>query len=149
MPAIPSNAIHFFDTGQDDVQSSLLTWRSRLMAALPMGEHFPLEPALAIPSSTTSAVKFVACRHSYTSMSCCQHLISQLTAVPLKSFPAALEERLCLLQRCLIPRQTSRYYFCSYNSTSSILAADANSVKMHNHTRKLRNDALAGTLALS
>lgn len=76
MPAIPLNAIHFFNTGQDDVHSSLLTWRSRLMAALPMGVHFPLEPALAMPSRTISAVKFIACRHSYTSMNWCQHLIS-------------------------------------------------------------------------
>ena len=36
------------------------------MAALPMGVHLPLEPALAMPSSTTSAVKFIACRHSCT-----------------------------------------------------------------------------------
>ncbi len=36
------------------------------MAALPMGVHLPLEPALAMPSRTTSAVKFIACRHSCT-----------------------------------------------------------------------------------
>jgi hypothetical protein len=42
----------------------VVTWRSRLMAARPMGVHLPLAPALAMPSSTTSAVKCIACRHS-------------------------------------------------------------------------------------
>ena len=41
-----------------------LTWRSRLMAARPMAVHFPFAPAFAMPSSTTSAVKCMACRHS-------------------------------------------------------------------------------------
>ncbi len=41
-----------------------VTWRSRLIAARPMGVHLPLAPALAMPSNTTSAVKCIACRHS-------------------------------------------------------------------------------------
>ena len=59
--------VHFslmhFPQQSEDV---CVTWRSRLIEALPMGVHLPLEPALAMPSSTTSAVKFIACRHSCT-----------------------------------------------------------------------------------
>ena len=40
------------------------TCRSRLMAARPICVQRALAPALAMPSSTTSAVKFSACRHS-------------------------------------------------------------------------------------
>lgn len=46
------------------------------MAARPIGVHLPLAPALAMPSSTTSAVKCIACRHS------CTHVHTALSITP-------------------------------------------------------------------
>ena len=56
--AVPGHA------GQREEALPPTTCRSRLMAARPMAVQRPLAPARASPSSTTSAVNPIACRHS-------------------------------------------------------------------------------------